>query len=160
MSSFYTLGSNHLRFRKLKKVDLFNSLGAMARPASPGLFGAQESWRDQCPHNGRVFGNEGTKCWFQLGHEPWNMSLPYLFWQPAGLTITIAGPYANPVQNTQDRLVLPGPWSWIQASGKQVLSLSLPMKIGLGVYLWGDWIFMYWCRTISEICQVKKSKMQ
>lgn len=57
------------------------------------------------------------------------MSLSFL-----GVEVSITGPWANPLQNTQYHLVPLGPWSWMQASGKQ--KLSLLMKIGLDVYLW------------------------
>lgn len=38
-------------------------------------------------------------------------------------------------------------------------SFSLPMKIGLGVYLWDDWIFMYfmyWCGSLEDLPSEKK----
>lgn len=41
--------------------------------------------------------------------------------------------------------------------------VSSLMKIGFGMYLWDDWIFMYFmycCGTVSKIFQVRKSKMQ
>ena len=40
-----------------------------------------------------------------------------------GVEVTITGPWANPLQNTQDRLVPMGTWSWMQASGKHKLFL-------------------------------------
>lgn len=51
----------------------------------------------------------------------------------------------------------------LDTSFRKAKLFSSLMKIGLGMYLWDDWIFMYFmycCGTVSKIFQVRKSKTQ